>query len=98
MKKGYLSAYNQGSLRAVSDVLTLMSKLTAQRNIWSDEFLLYDDHIRSHSEFISSRTRRVTKTSVSHFGIITNAFSPYLPYDWLKLEQFRAVSSTALFI
>jgi hypothetical protein len=111
MKKGYLSAYNQGSLRAVSDVLTLMSKLTAQRNIGSDdiffatafqagidEFLLYDDHIRSRSEFISSRTRQVTKTSVSHFGIITNAFSPYLPNDWLKLEQFRAVSSTALFI
>ena len=77
MKKGYLSAYNQGSLRAVSDVLTLMSKLTAQRNIGSDdiffatafqagidEFLLYDDHIRSRSEFISSRTRS-TPTSAA---------------------------------
>jgi hypothetical protein len=59
MKKGYLSAGNQGSLRAVSDVLTLLAELTTQRSTDSDaifvatafqagidEFLVCGDHIR----------------------------------------------------
>lgn len=107
MKKGFIGAFQFGTLSGASEALKIAEKITNKPGIdlegifystafqaGIDEFLIpeFKDELATKSDFIEQRTSYIGKEkSDSIYKIVDTAFSTYLPGGWERDDEYHNI-------